>query len=159
MNRYEITANAVRNAEKALETLKEFSNIQYKAKGETMKEQILDYVLNTLSDANYICKDFKYKNISLRKIETENSFVFYIHDNRGLINAGYPIFSIKSNGEFKYIRDLEEWMMLILVKEWNGFKKELDERIKYSLKEHTERINKELMHIGYVNEQLAKWKV
>ena len=47
-NRYEVTANAIRQAEDALETLKRFTDIQYKAKGETMLDQIADYIADSV---------------------------------------------------------------------------------------------------------------
>jgi hypothetical protein len=50
-------------------------------------------------------------------------------------------------------------MMLTLVKEWEGFKKELDFSIKTTMKMRTKSINDKLAHMGYVNEQLSKWHV
>ena len=50
-------------------------------------------------------------------------------------------------------------MMLALVKDWEKFKKELDVSIKTTMKMRTENINKQLAHMGYVNEQLSKWHV
>ena len=50
-------------------------------------------------------------------------------------------------------------MMLTLVKEWEGFKKELDLSIKKTMEMRTKSINDKLAHIGYVNEQLSKWHV
>ena len=44
-NKYEEVVTAIRHAEQALEILKNFSESQYKAKGNTMSEQIL--VVNT----------------------------------------------------------------------------------------------------------------
>ena len=38
-NQYEVTATAIRQAEDALKTLKDFSEIQYKVKGNTMMER------------------------------------------------------------------------------------------------------------------------
>lgn len=49
--------------------------------------------------------------------------------------------------------------MLVLVKEWEDFKKELDFSIKYTMKMRTKSINDKLAHIGYVNEKLTKWHV
>lgn len=155
-NRYETTAIAVRQAEKALETLKEFSETQYEAKGETMAEQIVDYIINTLSNADYICCGCKHNHLVLSNIK--DYFVFYIYDDI-IISCGYPIFSITNNGEVKYICKLDEGMMLTLVKDWDGFKKELDFAIKKTLRERTNNINSQLSHIGYVNEQLSKWRV
>lgn len=153
-DRYETTAIAVRQAEKALETLKEFSEMQYKAKGKTMLEQIIDYIVNTLSNADYICCGCKYYHLALSNMKS--SFVFYIYDD---CDSGYPIFSITKNREVRCNRQLDEQMMLTLVKEWEGFKKELDFSIKVTLKERTRSINNQLYHIGYVNEQLSKWSV
>lgn len=156
-SRYKATAIAIKQAEQALETLKDFSESQYKAKGETMLEQIIDYISNVLYNANYMCCGCCHYNLKL--INMKNRFVFYIDDSRTLGGGGYPIFSISINGDVKYIRKLEEWMMLVLVKEWNGFKEDLNFSIKTTMKERTKSINNQLVHIGYVNEQLAKWKV
>lgn len=155
-NRYETTAIAVRQAEKALETLKEFSEMQYEAKGETMAEQIVDYIVNTLSNADYMFCGCKHNHLALSKMK--DCFVFYIYDN-SVIGCGYPVFSITNNGEVKYIRKLGEWMMLTLIKDWDGFKEELDFAIKTTLRERTKNINNQLSHIVYVDEQLSKWRV
>lgn len=155
-NRYEETAVAIRYAEEALRTLKEFSEMQYEAKGETMSEQIIDYIVNTLSNANYMCCGCKHKHLALSNLK--NSFVFYIYDN-SVIGCGYPVFSITNNGEIKYINKLTEWMMLALINDWDGFKEELDFAIKTTLKSRTKHISNQLSHIGYMNEQLSKWRV
>ena len=88
----------------------------------------------------------------------KNYFIFYIYDG-GAIESGYPVFSIGTNGDIKNINNLSEWMMLALVKYWDGFKNELDASIKRTMKSKTESINRQLAHIGYVNEQLSKWHV
>lgn len=155
-NRYETTVSAIRHAENALEVLNEFYEMQYKAKGETMLEQIADYIVNTLSDANYMFCGNKYYHLALSNMK--DRFVFYIYDN-SCLGCGYPIFSVTINGEVKYIRELEEWMMVILVKEWDGFKKDLHSMIRFTMEERTKSINRQLSHIGYVNEQLSMWKV
>lgn len=46
-----------------------------------------------------------------------------------------------------------------LINDWDGFKKELDFAINTTLAERTKSINNQLVHIGYVNEQLAKWRI
>jgi hypothetical protein len=155
-DRYEATATAIKQAEEALNTLKEFSENQYKAKGETMLEQILDYITNTLNNASYICCGFTYKHLVLTNIK--NKFIFYIYE-AGAIGSGYPIFSITNDGKIKNRIELSEWMMLTLIKEWGGFKEEFDVAIKKALTNRTKHINDQLSHIGYVNEQLAKWHV
>lgn len=50
-------------------------------------------------------------------------------------------------------------MILVLVKEWEDFKKELDFAIKDTMRMRTKSINDKLANIGYRNEQLAKWRV
>ena len=155
-SKYEATANAIRQAEEALETLKEFTYTQYKAKGATMLDQIIDYISNTLSNANYMFCGNKIGHLALSNMN--NRFTFYIYTDGGCC-CGYPIFTVYTNGQIFVSRELEEWMMLILVKEWDGFKKDLDDMIKYTMEERTKKINAELSHIGYVNEQLSKWKV
>ena len=87
----------------------------------------------------------------------KNHFVFYIYDSSTI--CGFPAFVITPNGEVKNVCSLSEWMMLTLVKEWKGFKKELDFSIKTTMKMRTKSINHKLAHIGYVNEQLSKWHV
>lgn len=121
-----------------------------------MIEQIVDYIENILIDADYMCCGCKYNNLALSHIGRK--FTFYIYDGRA-INAGYPIFCIGGDEKVRYIRDLSEWMMLAIIKDWGGFKKELDFSIKTTLKERTRNLNNQLSHIGYVNEQLSKWKV
>lgn len=153
-NRYEVTANAIRQAEDALETLKRFTDIQYKAKGETMLDQIADYIAVTLSDANYMFCGNKYYHLALSN--RNDYFVFYIYDNNGC-SSGYPIFCVTPSGDIRYYRKLEEWMMLTLVKEWDGFKKDLHSMIKFTMEERTKSINKKLVHIANVHEQLSKW--
>jgi hypothetical protein len=155
-NKYEETANAIRQAEAALKTLKEFTGTQYKAKGETMLEQIIDYVSNTLSNANYIFCGNKIGHLALSNMS--NRFVFYIYTDRGCC-CGYPIFTVYTDGHVFVSRKLEEWMMLILVREWDDFKNDVGRMIKYTMEERTKKINAELSHIGYVNDQLSKWKV
>ena len=155
-NKYEEVVASIRQAEQALEILKNFSESQYKVKGNTMSEQILDYIVNTLSNVDYMCCGCKYKHLALSNMK--NLFIFYIYDNSA-IGSGYPVFSIATNGEVKYVNNLSEWMMLTLVKEWDGFKKELDFSIKTTIEERTKSINKQLCHIGYMNEQLSKWHV
>lgn len=154
-NQYEVTATAIKQAEEALETLKDFSESQYKAKGKTMMEQIIDYITHTLSSADYMCCGCKCYHLAL--IKMKDCFVFYIYDNSAI--GGYPVFSITTNGEVKNVCNLSEWMMLALVKDWEKFKKELDASIKTTMKMRTESINKQLSHMGYVNEQLSKWHV
>lgn len=155
-NKYEEVVTSIKRAEEALEILKNFSENQYKEKGDTMLEQILNYIVNTLSNANYMCCSFKYKHLALTK--AKNIFIFYIYDNSA-IGSGYPAFSITTDGEVNYTIHLSEWMMLTLVKEWDEFKKELDSSIKTAIKERTKSINNQLCHIGYINEQLSKWHV
>ena len=154
-NQYEVTATAIKQAEEALETLKDFSESQYKAKGKTMMEQMIDYITHTLSSADYMCCCCKYYHLAL--IKMKDYFVFYIYNNSAI--SGYPVFSITTNGEVKNVCNLSEWMMLALVKDWEKFKKELDVSIKTTMKMRTESINKQLAHMGYVNEQLSKWHV
>ena len=154
-NQYEVTATAIKQAEEALETLKDFSESQYKAKGKTMMEQIIDYITHTLSNANYMCSGCAHYHLVLSKMK--NYFVFYIYDNS--VIGGYPAFTITHNGEVKNVCSLSEWMMLTLVKEWEGFKKELDLSIKKTMEMRTKSINDKLAHIVYVNEQLSKWHV
>lgn len=155
-NQYEVTATAIKQAEEALETLKDFSESQYKAKGKTMMKQIIDYITHTLSNADYMCCGCKYYHLALSNMK--NYFVFYIYDNSA-ISYGYPVFSITTNGEVKNVCNLSEWMMLTLVNEWEEFKKELDFSIKRTIKTRIKSINDKLAHIGYVNEQLSKWHV
>lgn len=155
-NRYEVASNAIKYAEKALEDLKTFSNTQYEEKGETMLDQIIDYVVNTLSNVNYMCCGFKIQHLALSNMKTK--FIFYIYDNSA-IGSGYPIFSITTDGDVEYSNDLNEWMMLTLVKEWDGFKKEFDFAIKTTLESRKKYIHDQMCHIGYVNEQLSKWHI
>ncbi len=155
-NKYKEAATAIKQAEQALEILKNFSENQYKEKGDTMLEQIIDYIVNTLSNVDYRYCGCKYQHLALSK--AKNLFIFYIYDNNA-IGSGYPAFSVTTYGEVKHTINLSEWMMLTLVKEWNGFKKELDSSIKTTIKERTKSINNQLCHIGYVNEQLSKWHV
>ena len=155
-NQYKVTADAIRDAENALNTLKDFTMAQYETKGNTMVEQVADYIKNVLSDANYMCCGAKYYRLALSK--RHNSFIFYIYDGSA-ISYGYPVLTITTNGEAKNIRPLNEWMMLTLVQYWDGFKKELNAAIKLTMKSKTESINNQLAHIGYVNEQLSKWHI
>lgn len=155
-NQYEVTATAIKQAEEALETLKDFSESQYKAKGKIMMEQIIDYITSTLSNADYMFCGCKHYHLALSN--TRKQFTFYIYDNSA-IGSGYPVFSITTNGEVKNVCTLSEWMILTLVKEWGEFKKELDFSIKTTMKMRTKSINDRLAHIGYVNEQLSKWHV
>ena len=156
-NQYTATANAIKQAEVALETLKDFTNEQYKAKGTTMLEQIIDYISNALLEANYMFCGNKCGKLALSNMC--DRFTFYVYDGHYYCDAGYPIFSIKTNGEIKIHRELEESMMLTLVKEWDDFKKDLHYMIKFTMEERTKNINKQLAHIGYVAEQLENWHV
>lgn len=155
-DQYEVTATAIRQAEEALKVLNDFTESQYKAKGKTMVEQIIDYITHTLSNADYMCGGCTHCHLVLYHMR--NDFVFYIHD-KSAICSGQSIFSITTNGEIKNICNLNEWMMLTLVEEWEEFKKELDISIKRTMKVRTKSINDKLAHIGYVNEQLSKWHV
>lgn len=155
-NQYEVTATAIRQAEEALKVLNDFTESQYKAKGKTMMEQIIDYVSNVLSNADYMCSGCTHCHLTLYHMR--DYFVFYIYD-KSAICSGHSIFSIATNGEIKNICNLNEWMMLTLVEEWEEFKKELDVSIKRTMKVRTKSINDKLAHIGYVNEQLSKWHV
>lgn len=155
-NKYEITATAIKQAEEAFTTLKEFSETQYKAKGETMLEQITDYIAHTLSDANYIYSGCSYGHIALSNMSDHAVFLIYDHST---ISSGTPIFSITYDGKIKNYRELSAWMMLTLVETWDGFKKELNIGIEKALERRIKHINKQLSHIGYVNEQLSKWHV
>lgn len=156
INKYETAAIAIRHAEEALKILKEFSEMQYETKGETMIEQIINYIIDTLANADYLCCGCLYRHLALSNMK--NHFVFYVYDNSA-IGSGYPVFSITKSGEVESIYKLTEWMMLTLINDWDGFKKELDSAIKTTLAERTKNINNQLVHIGYVNEQLAKWRV
>ena len=156
INKYETAAIAIRHAEEALKTLKEFSETQYETKGETMIEQITNYIIDTLANADYLCCGCRYHHLALSNMK--NYFVFYVYDNSA-ISSGYPVFSITKSGEIKNICKLAEWMMLTLINDWDGFKKELDFAINTTLAERTKNINNQLVHIGYVNEPLAKWRV
>lgn len=154
-DQYEVTAVAIKHAEEALKVLNDFTESQYQAKGKTMMEQIIDYITHTLSNANYMCSGCKHYHLALSNMK--NHFVFYIYDSSTI--GGFPAFVITPNGEVKNVCSLSEWMMLTLVKEWEGFKKELDFSIKTTMKMRTKSINDKLAHIGYVNEQLSKWHV
>lgn len=153
-NQYEVTATAIRQAEDALKTLKDFSEIQYKVKGNTMMEQITNYVFTALSNAKYLCSSFKYRRLALS--DAVEYFVFYIYDNT---SAGYPAFIVRKNGTVRKICDFNEWMMLNIVQDWDGFKKELDSAIKNAMADRIKNINSKLSSIGYVNEQLDKWHI
>lgn len=118
-DQYEVTAAAIKHAEEALKVLNNFTESQYQAKGKTMMEQIIDYITHTLSNANYMCSGCKHYHLALSNMK--NYFVFYIYDSIG----GFPAFVITPNGEVKNVCSLSEWMMLTLVKEWEGFKKSL----------------------------------
>lgn len=155
-SQYETTASAIRQAEEALKVLNDFTESQYKVKGDTMLEQIMYYITYKLSNADYMCGGCKCKHLALSNMK--DCFAFYIYDNSA-ISSGVPVFSITTNGDVKNVRELREWMMLVLVKEWEDFKKELDFSIKETMKMRTKSINEKLAHIGYVNEQLSKWHV
>ena len=156
-NYYAATAKAIKEAEAALETLTKFTYEHYKAKGATMLEQIANYVADVLADANYMFCGNTYGKLALSNFQ--NRFMFYIKSGSTYCDYGYPIFSIKTNGEIKINRELDEDMMLTLVKEWDDFKKDLHYMIKFTMEERTKSINKQLAHIGYVVEQLEKWHV
>lgn len=155
-NRFETVSTAVRHAEEALKALDEFYDIQHETKGEEMADQIAHYIANTLSNANYMCCGCKHNHLSLSNMK--DCFVFYIYDN-SVIGTGIPVISITKSGEVKYFRKLSEWMMLNVINDWSGFKKELDFAIRTTLRERTNHINNQLSHIVYVNEQLSKWTV
>ena len=155
-NQYEATATAIRQAEESLKVLNDFMESQYKAKGNTMIEQIIDYIANTLSNANYTCCGCKYYHLALSNMGKK--FIFYIYD-KSAIGCGVPVFSIKTDGEVKKHQDLSEWMMLTLIEEWDGFKENLNFSIKKTMESRTKSINDKLTHIGYVNKQLSKWHV
>ena len=154
--KYEAAAIAVKNAEQALETLKGFSETQYKAIGTTMREQIANYIANVLADAHYVCRGFVCGELALSK--TNEGFAFGIRSN-SMISGCYQIFSVCTNGDIRYARELKEHEMLHIVEDWDEFKKMLDFSIKTTLKYKTEAINKKIAHIAHVNEQLSKWKV
>lgn len=156
-NQYTATANAIKQAEAALETLKQFTGEQHKAKGTTMLEQIIDYISNALLESNYMFCGNKCGKLALSNFGYK--FVFYIYDGRCYCDSGYPIFSIKTNGEIKIHRELDEDMMLTLVKEWDSFKKDLHCMIKFTMEERTKNINNELAHISYITEQFKNWHV
>lgn len=158
-NRYEAAAIAVKQAEAALKTLKDFADKGFQIKGDTMLDQISNYIADVLADANYMCCGCVTRNLSLSTAIRKEHFVFYIKESCAIGGMGYPIFTISSKGEIEYHRNLEEWMMLTLIDEWENFKKELDITIKFTLKAHTESINKQIAHIAHVNEQLSKWHV
>ena len=155
-SQYETTASAIRQAEEALKVLNDFTESQYKVKGDTMLEQIMYYITCKLSNADYMCGGCKCGHLALSNLR--DCFSFYIYDNSA-ISSGIPVFSITTNGEVKNVRELKEWMMLVLVKEWEDFKRELDFAIKNTMKMRTKSINDKLAHIGYVNEQLSRWHV
>lgn len=155
-NKFELTAMAVKHAEEALATLKEFTDTQYKVKGATMLDQIIDYITHTLENVDYMCCGCKSYHLSLSNMR--DYFTFYIYDG-GAISSGYPAFTITKDGKVKHKIELAEWMMLRLVDEWAAFKKELDIAIRFTLNERTKSINNQLAHIGYVNEKLEKWEV
>lgn len=154
--KYEAAAIAVKNAEKALETLKDFAGMQYKAKGETMREQIADYIANTLADACYLKCGCLYGPLSLSC--NRDFFAFGINYGT-ILQFTDVIFYIDFNGKIVYKDELSETNMLEIMENWEGFKQALDRSIKRSLKAKTEHINKEIAHIAYVNEQLSKWHV
>lgn len=155
-NRYTTVATAVTQAEKALKTLVEFHEAQRESKGDNMEAEIIEYIVNTLSCANYLCCGCKYKHLALSRMKSD--FIFYIYDDSA-ISSGYPVFRVTDNGKVKHICKLSEWMMLALVNDWQDFKEELDHAIKITLKNRTNNITNQLSHIGYVNEQLKGWRV
>lgn len=156
MKEYEAAAIAIAQAEEALKSLNGFSQAQYKEKGRTMVEQVSGYIADALSDAKYMCGGCVYRNLALSNMG--DRFVFYVYSS-GPLRTGSPVFSVSPNGDVNLIRKLDEDMMLTLVRDWDGFKKELGESIKITLRERTRAINAELAHIGYMNEQLEKWSV
>lgn len=121
-----------------------------------MVEQVSGYIADVLSDAKYMCGGCVYKNIALSNMG--DRFAFYVYGS-GPLSTGTPVFSVSPNGDVDHIFELNEDMMLTLVRDWDGFKKELGESIKITLRDHTRVINAKLAHIGYVNEQLEKWSV
>ena len=143
-NQYETTAAAIRQAEDALKVLNDFAESQYKAKGDTMLEQIMYYIKYNLSNADYMCGGCMYGHLALSKLR--DCFSFYIYDNSA-ISSGVPVFFITTNGEMKNIRELKEWMILVLVKEWEDFKKELDFAIKDTMRMRTKSINDKLANL------------
>lgn len=156
-NHYTATAKAIKNAELALETLTKFTDEQYKAKGATMLEQIVNYIADVLADANYMLCGNTYGKLALSNFQ--NRFTFYVKSGNSYCDFGYPIFSVDHNGNIKINRKLDEDMMLAVVKDWDGFKKDLHDMIKFTMEERTKTINKKLAHIGYVTDQLENWHV
>ena len=154
--KYEAASIAVKNAEKALETLKDFANVQYKAKGNTMREQIADYISHVLADANYMCCGFRCDKLVFSK--TNEGFAFGTYSN-SMFTCCDAIFTVYANGTIRYNRELDENTMLCVIEEWDEFKKLLDRAIRTTLKNKTEAINKKIAHITHVNEKLAKWHV
>lgn len=155
-NKYEEAIISIRHAERALDMLKEYTDSQHKTQGETMLEQIIEYVYEILDKANYMCVSFKTNHLSLS--EGNNKFIFHVYGS-GAISSGYPIFIISTSGDIIPIRELNEGMMLTVIKEWDEFKQKLDAAIQKAMEEKTKRINSELSHIGYVNEELSKWHI
>ena len=156
MKEYEAAAIAIAQAEEALKSLSGFSQAQYKEKGRTMVEQVSGYIADVLSDAKYMCCGCVYGDLALSNMG--DRFAFYVYDS-GPLSTGTPVFSVSPNGDVDHIFELNKNMMLTLVRDWDGFKKELHASIKITLRERTRAINAELAHIGYVNEQLEKWSV
>ena len=156
MKEYESAAIAIAQAEEALKSLSGFSQAQYKEKGRTMVEQVSGYIAEVLSDAKYMCGGCVYGDLVLSNMD--DRFVFYVYGSSPL-STGTPVFSVSPNGDVDHIFELNKNMMLTLVRDWDGFKKELHASIKITLRERTRAINAELAHIGYVNEQLEKWSV
>lgn len=156
MKEYEAAAIAIAQAEEALKSLSGFSQAQYKEKGRTMVEQVSGYIADVLYDAKYMCCGCVYGKLTLSPMNEK--FVFYVCES-GPLGMSTPVFSVSTNGNVHLIRELDEDMMLTLIREWDGFKRELHASIKITLRERTRAINAELSHIGYVNEQLEKWSV
>lgn len=125
-------------------------------KGDTMLEQIMHYITYKLSNADYMCGGCMCGHLALSNLR--DCFSFYIYDNSA-ISSSIPVFSITTNGDVNNVLELKEWMMLVLMKEWDDFKKELDFSIKCTMKMRAKSINDKLAHIGYVNEKLTKWHV
>lgn len=154
-NYYNETVQALKNAKNALDVLKEFHEEQISEQQKNMISQVLEYISQKLINSNFMCKSFSSRHLSLSKMN--NSFIFYIHSIG--TNTGYPIFAINTTGGIRIFRDLDEWMILTLIEEWEDFKKVFSENIIEKMDEERKNINLELEHIGYINSQLKKWHI
>jgi hypothetical protein len=157
MNSFEQTAMALEIAEKALKETNTLTKKHIAAKGNTMLEQVVNYIADTLADAHYMLGEARYGNIDL----IGNGTNFYLRvGNYVQYNSPIKVCIFERDGSVNYMADElpTEWIVS-LARDWAGFKQTLDEKIEFHMEEHIKKNKAKLAKLEQERALIDNWHI